>query len=90
MAPGGAAIRSATSRWSISVRRRGRGSCPSTRWSTGLVTWYGRLATRSQSPAHEIVEVLVEEVPLDESQASMAREPVLEVGDTAARRARPR
>ena len=45
--PGGAAIRSATSRWTISTRRAGRGGAPSKACRIGLVMWYGRLATTS-------------------------------------------
>ena len=37
MPPGGEAIRSATSRWTMSVKRSGRGSSSSIWWSTGLV-----------------------------------------------------
>ena len=47
MAPGRAATRSATSRWTIRMQRSGRGSAPRSRCRTGLVTWYGRFATTS-------------------------------------------
>ena len=70
MPPGGAAIRSATSRWSMSTKRSGRGSSPSTWWSTGLVMWYGRLATRSQGALDEVVQGDVEDVALDAAEAS--------------------
>ena len=46
-APGGAAIRSATSRWTISTSRSGRGCAPRSAVQDGLVMWYGRLATTS-------------------------------------------
>ena len=48
MAPGGAAMRSATSRWTMSTKRAGRGSSSRTWCRMGLVMWYGTLATRAQ------------------------------------------
>ena len=66
MPPGGEAMRSATSRWTISTKRSGRGSSSSTWCSTGLVMWYGRLATSSQGSRHEPVHGRVEEVALDQ------------------------
>ena len=79
MPPGGAAIRSATSRWSISTNRSGRGSASRTRCSTGLVMWYGRLATRSHGASTRSSRSHVQDVALDQAQRRDTREPLAQV-----------
>ncbi len=80
MPPGGDATRSATSRWTMSVKRSGRGSSSSIWWSTGLVTWYGRLATRSQGADTRPSMGVSRMSPSTRRRARIARESLGQVG----------
>ena len=89
--PGGAAIRSATSRWTMSTRRSGRGGSPEQRVqdrARDVVRQVGHDVVRRLD---QVDEVLVERVALDESQRPSRLRRTARAGTPPDRgRARPR
>ena len=88
--PGGAAIRSATSRWTMSTKRSGRGSSSRTWWRMGLVMWYGHVGHERPRAVDDEAIVDVEEVARDEPEAGRARRSARAGARPGGRRARPR